>query len=616
MKRTISLPPKASLLTLFALWWLIPPGALGQQEPKPSQIPPVSATSAQGSSTLPLEQQLALSLLRQLASDLKGEADKPAAALIQAQVADTLWRVDEVEARSLFRLAFDTAKQPIPESSVIDKEARARYVNVVRRQASAIKEIIGMFGNHDRPTAEHWLESLNEEQTAKDPSTTRLSRERAEFLIQLALQQAKTNPEEAQKLGLASLAGDEIPSAFIQLLFALKRIDPSKSDVLFRAAIAALRRNSSSGGLTLGILSNYLFFSGGRLFEKTSAPDAALFIDYVMAAANTQVAILREARGNKGPMPESGVRLTNFLATGGLAIVSNNAPDKLPILQPLFNELSSGLNQQQLDDLALMSTGLRQQDAMEAGATADLDTQIQRAEHEKDAVVRDYMWRSLAIGTMRGDPERALSFAGKIDDESMRAQTEDDVNLVVASQTVRGAAYEEARKVALRFHDTNLRSRTLAELADRALSRDRQRAADLLSESYEVASKGEPTADRAAITLILAQKFAKFDLQRSFELLAAAIKTINQIPNVATAPAGPPQRSGVRVFSFTMVGGAELTTGDHATLDSLSFQGLGTLVGSDYFRARNLGDDIQNKTVRARYLLAIARNVLDSPRPN
>ena len=69
-------------------------------------------------------------------------------------------------------------------------------------------------------------------------------------------------------------------------------------------------------------------------------------------------------------------------------------------------------------------------------------------------------------------------------------------------------------------------------------------------------------------------------------------------------------------MSFTMVGGAELTTGDHATLDSLSFQGLGTLVGSDYFRARNLGDDIQNKTVRARYLLAIARNVLDSPRPN
>jgi len=66
-----------------------------------------------------------------------------------------------------------------------------------------------------------------------------------------------------------------------------------------------------------------------------------------------------------------------------------------------------------------------------------------------------------------------------------------------------------------------------------------------------------------------------------------------------------------------MVGGAELTTGEHATIDSLAFAALKSLGKEDYFRARSMGDDIQNKLIRSRYLLALARGVLnvsDSPK--
>jgi hypothetical protein len=617
MERMIQLPHKA-LLTLFVFWWLVP-AALGQQEPKPSQTPavPAPSLSPQGTPPLSLEQQMALSLLRQVAGELKGEADKPAATLIQAQIADTLWKFEESEARSLFRLAFDTAKQTIPETSVVDKEARDRHLDAVRRQASTIKEITRLFGTHDRSAAEQWLESLNKEQTTKEGSTNKISRERAEFLIQLAIQQAKTNPAEAQKLGFLAIAGDEIPSAVGQLLFSLKAVDPIRSDVLFRAAIASLRRIGSFGGATLSILSNYLFFSDGRLFSSTSTPEAQMFIDFLIEAANNQVAILQAARANKAPPPESGTHLTNFLSIRGLAIVARNGPDRLPILQSLFNELYSALNQQQLDDLRLLSNGLRQQDAMEARSEGGLDAQIQQAEHEKDPVVRDYLWRSLAIGMMRGDPDRAFSIAARIDDKPMREQTQDDINLVVAGETVRNASYEETRKVALKFNDTNLRSKTLAELADRVLrfTKNRERASELLTEAYEVAAKGEPTADRAAITLLLAQKFARFDLERSFGLLEAAIKTINQT-QITSAPStvfSPGPR--IRIFSITMVGGAELATGVHATLDSLNFRGLGELVRTDYFRARNMGDNLQNRIVRARYLITLAQSFLDPNRP-
>jgi hypothetical protein len=612
-KRT-DLRPEAMLIVFIVFWCLAPPCTIGQKatrtpDASPSPLPP-------GNSKLSLEQEQALLLLGRVASELKAEADKPAAALIQAQVADTLWKFDELEARSVFRLAFDTVRQPIPETSTVDKEERARHLDLLKRQASALKEIISMFGKHDRATAEQWLESVNEEQTKKEPGANQLSPERAEFLAQLALQEVKTNPSDAQKLGLLSLTSSEIPSAFGQLLIALGNIDRSLSDVLFQGAIAALRRDGYPSGSILSFLSNYLFFSDGRLFARSDAPNASLFIDYLIEAANAQVAIWQDARANKEGIPQSGVSLVNFLAARGIAIVGSNSPGKLQILQPLLNELSNGLNQQQLDDMALMSTSMRQQNAMEASARGDLDTQIDRAEHEKDQVVRDYMWRMLAIGMMRGDPDRALTIAAKIDDESMRAQTQDDIYLVSVAERIRSSSYEDARQVALKFNDTNLRAKSLAEVADRAwsVSKDREHATDLLSEAYTIASKGEPTPDRAAITLLLAQKFAKLDLGRSFELLSAAIRIINQLQTaVATSPSGQTQRHGVRVISYTMVGGAELTTGEHATLDALTFEGLGVLVRSDYFRARNFGDDIQNKIVRARYLMALARGVLVEP---
>ncbi|HEX7720907.1 MAG TPA: hypothetical protein VF397_02030 [Pyrinomonadaceae bacterium] len=582
------------------------------QQAKPTK-PSTPQTSQPANSKLSLEQELALSLIRRLADEVKGEADKPGAALIQAQAADTLWEFDEPAARTLFRLAFDTVNSPAPEASVIGKDAKTNQAEFARLQASVLKEIIVMLGKRDQVTAERWLDSMKKEETTKEIGSLQLSQERAEFLAQLASQLAMTNPAEAEKLGLMSLGANEVPSAFGPLLFALKRSDSARSDALFRAAIAALRRTATPGRSTLSALSNYLFvLVNGNLFQIADAPTARLFTDYLLEAATIQAALTREALSNRIPMPETAANLTNFLALKGLDIIGVTAPDKVTLLQSLLTELSSALNQQQRDDLAQMSAGLRQQESLDRQSGGNLESQIDRAEHEKDAVVRDSLWRSLAIGMMRGNPDHALSMAARIDDRALREQTQDDVNLVVAGDTVRGGGYEEARKVALKFNDTNLRSKTLAELANRVWtrSRNREQASQLLDEAYEVAAKGEPSADRAAITLLLAEKFARFDAERSFGLVDAAIKTINQVQI-----AGPPQsslkrRPGIQVMSFTVVGGAELTTGSHATLTTLKFQGLGEVVRKDYFRSRNMGDNIQNRILRARYLVTLAQSFL------
>ena len=144
------------------------------QQARPTKTP-TPQTSQPANSKLSLEQELALSLIRRLADEVKGEADKPGAALIQAQAADTLWEFDEPAARTLFRLAFDTVNNPAPEASAIDKDAKTKQAEFARRQASALKEIFVMLGKRDRVIAERWLDSMNKEQTAKENGPVQLS---------------------------------------------------------------------------------------------------------------------------------------------------------------------------------------------------------------------------------------------------------------------------------------------------------------------------------------------------------------------------------------------------------------------------------------------------------
>src|SRR5712671_2706046 len=347
MKQTRIVDRSRTILVLLAGTLCAAASNSFAQQAKPTK-PSTPQTSQPANSKLSLEQELALSLIRRLADEVKGEADKPGAALIQAQAADTLWEFDEPAARRLFRLAFDTVDSPAPEASVIDKDAKTKLAEFARRQASVLKEIIVMVGKRDQVTAERWLDSMKKEETTKETGSLQLSQERAEFLAQLASQLAMTNPAEAEKLGLMSLGGNEVPSAFGPLLFALRSSDSARSDALFRAAIAALRRTATPGRSTLSALSNYLFvLVNGNLFQIADAPTARLFTDYLLEAATIQAALTREALSNRSPMPETAVNLTNFLALKGLDIIGVNAPDKVTLLQSLLTELSSALNQQQ-----------------------------------------------------------------------------------------------------------------------------------------------------------------------------------------------------------------------------------------------------------------------------
>ncbi|HSE17175.1 MAG TPA: hypothetical protein VLB46_08975 [Pyrinomonadaceae bacterium] len=557
--------------------------------------------TAPGVPPLSLNQQDAMDLLKTLAQELKSEADKPAAASLQARIADALWQYDELFAKESFRSAFEAAKKPPADD--LSKAARATYI---ARQASSLREVLSRLGTHDQKLAEAWLKSLQEEKLS-ETRASEVNDVRRELLMQIALQLVPSDPQQAQRLGLLALAGNQIPEDFGRLLFALSNIGRSQSDPLFRAAVANLRRNDCAYSSSLLALVNYVFSSSGSLYPDATVSEAELLANYFVDAA------WRQSRGiATQSLPESSASFYGLIEVRGWPIVSRYAPERMPELQGQMRELASRLSQSQLENTARLRLTQQQQIAVSTRSSHDIDEQVERAMKEKDIQVRDSLLNSLAHSLMRSDIERALKLAGMIDDSEIRAQVEDDINLVQIQQLLGARSYEEARKTLLKLNNSGLQAKVLVAWASKSLSeKDTTRASDLLSEAVQITSKNDPTSDKLLSLLLIAQQFVKFDSIRGFEVLGSAIKTVNQLKTDETPASSVLTKPRLmRIKTYTMINGSELSTTDHATFDSIDFSHVAPFVTNDYLQTRLLGNKIEHPLRRAKFLTAVASVML------
>ncbi len=555
---------------------------------------------------LSINQQDAFDLMKSLAQSLKGESDKLTAAALQARIADVLWKFDESFAKEVFRWSFDAARQPAPEG--LSNAERAAYV---ARQAAGIREVLSRLGAHDQKRAETWFKALEEEKLLEGRSPESIHF-RSELLIQIALQLATSNPEQAQRLGLLSLSGREIPEDFGRLLFALNNVNKGLSDELFRTALAAMRRNDFVDSGALISMINYLFSSSGALHSEVTTADAQLLANYLVDAA------WRQARGaGSSSLPESSARFYTLIEVQGFPIVSTYASERLPELQGQMRELASRLTQAQLESTARFRTIQQQRVAVSNRNIYDIEEQIERAVKEKDALVKDSLLNSIAHSLMRSDSERALKVAAMIDDRDVRLQAEDDINLVRIQGLLQSRSYVEAQKTVLKLNSRLLQAKVLAELANKvwAENKDTGRATELLSEASVITSRTEPGPDKLMAFLLIAQQFARFDPIRGFETLGDAIKVLNQwksheIPSKSVLD--KPRLLTVR--TYTVINGSEMSSSDRATLDSIDFSQITPFVTHDYLQTRLLGNKIEHPLRRAKFLIAVAGAMLSESR--
>jgi hypothetical protein len=216
---------------------------------------------------------------------------------------------------------------------------------------------------------------------------------------------------------------------------------------------------------------------------------------------------------------------------------------------------------------------------------------------------------------MREDSERALKVAAMIDAAEVRREAENDIYLALVQKLLRAGSYDEARKTARKLDRPELQVKILIELANKVLSgRDTVLGLELLSESSDVISKADATPDKAIALLSIAQQFSKVDTIRGFETLGNAIKIINQLK-----PEEQPVRSvltkprPLRIKSYTVLNGSELSTSDRATLESINFSQIEPFVMQDYIQTRLVANKLEQSLWRTKFLTAVGSAMLLMP---
>lgn len=574
--------------------------------PTLAQRKEISGKRATVPSKLSIEQQDALDLMKTQAQDIRSEPDKPAVSAVQARIADILWQFDEPFARELFVWAFEAALQPPPEA--ILKSKRPAYI---ARQAASIREVLHRLGRHDSKLAETWVKTIQEEKLAAERSSGK-GPMRSELLLQIALQLVATNAEQAQRLGLASLSGSQIPEGFGQLLFSLSNVSRGLSDELFRAGMATLRRNDFVYDKALIVFTNYLFAPGGDLRSDAAPADAELLANYFVDATWHQP-------GGAGiQLTESSAQFFSLLQVRGIPIVARHRPDRLPELEGQRRHLAVGLTQEQAQRTTLLASLQDQQRTVASRNSYEIDEQIERAEKQKDSQVRDPLFSSIAHSLMRQDGVRALKVADKIEDEEVRRTTQDDINLVRVQSLLAAKAYEEVRQTALKFNNVVLQARVLARLANKVLTqnKDTGRAGELLTEANDITSKTDNTPDKALSLLLIADQFATFDEIRGFEALESAIKTVNRLNDYEPAPKSVLAKPRLlTIKTFTVIAGNEMSATESATLEAIDFSQIRPFVTLNYLQTRSLANHLEKRLLRAKFLTALADSTLSQPPP-
>ena len=603
------------LLVLAVL--VLKPLAVGAQvlaTPKQTPSPPAGSVVI-GNKLYPPDQVAAIDMVRSISDDLRKELSNPAAIPLEAQIGDIFWDIDEDYARATFRRAFDAGSQPTEDVSSVDNKLREEQLKLVRRRAAALSEVLRLLGKHDQKYARNLLdkyesEKLNKE-TKKEDSGGQFS-----LLAQIALELAESNPEQASRLGTLSLAGQDIPDAIGQLLFALSKHGRAYSDPIFVGVIENLRRNGYHYDNSLSSLCNYVSYSNGRLFSEEYRDQALMLMRFFSDAAQNLLNEWRQAKIAGAPsVPNSAASFVQFLLARVVPIMRVNASDRLLPTQGALEELSSGLSQQQIQDADDLANMIRQQRAINDSLGTTVDDQFKRAENEKDVVIRDNLWRIIAVGMMRSDPEKALTIAARIDDPVIKRKTEDDIRLVLTSSKLKLRNYPEATRVASNLNDLGLRARALAAIATANRSADNPCDTQLMAEAYSTAMKDVARPEKVRVILSLAGQFSKCGIERGFELLSAAIKVTNQLPSNDLESSILVDRRP-RVVTYTVVGGRELTTDVPTSRESINFDDVTVFAKQDLAQARNLAYQFDDHVFRAKYLITVARAILEPPPSN
>jgi hypothetical protein len=622
----------ALLLTILTLTLLAPAHSRAQseeQQPKPTQSKGSEPQSKESRPKEPRAKEArtnesqpkvfcdasrAVSLVETQLSEMKMLEDAPRRMSVMTRAADLLWPYERDTAREIFRQAYDLAAKDFREhgDDIVKTDISFAYTSrpdqrfivmnaIARRDPAWAKQLAEAVAAEKRRESEQSPDATNKQ--SWKPGVAEETLGVAESLIKVDL---NTSLEMARGTLRA-------PASYTLVFYLLKLAGTNQNagDAFYAEALDAYKNGTASD---LAYLAVYPFALNrepatvpvGLYYSppKGFAPGARLREAFVVALFNQIEKVFRTpevAPEVEAQMTtEQGQWLTMLtMLEPHIARVSPALLERALALKGMAQAAASAQSRTRAEEFA--RTQREYDDEGAFGRT------LERMDGERDPAKRDFLIANL-ITSARGVEEfaRAESFLDKVGDAPLRDKLASYLYFRWTQKSVKDGQLDEASRLSKKVPELDYRALLSFEIAGAALKKldDRARAAELLDALAAEAQKAPDTPAKARALLGAAHLYADFDATRATQLLRAAVKVVNTLPDPDFGSETIGREIGNKVFTMYAIYNVPGMRLENA------FRELGAL---DFESALSAANDITDKYQRALAVLGLASKCLEDP---
>jgi hypothetical protein len=484
-----------------------------------------------------------------------------------------------------------------PDRNAPEKE-REKFQYKVRQTKD---EILKLLSPHDSKAAEELAKGVKQEEKEAPASSSQGQAETAESLVRMARAALKDDPKRGLEFGVKSLREGRFAQEFVVLLVKLYEKDQGAGHQLLFSGIDKL---ATPGADVIGGLTQLTPLAvAPQLWERdpTLRQGATRLMETFSAVLTETALAVRQGQNVPKEIAWGLVRLgqERFIP----ALQATNS-ERLVEMQQLVGDLSARLEARYQKVALIKSIG--------AAKYENFESELAKAEGERDAAMRDVMLRALALGAAlkRKEYENARRAAEKIQELELRIETRDDVNLAQSATEAGNQNFDEAVRRAREIGDLLLRTRAFVWIVARAAKKDEVSVRQILDAAYSSALQVEASAEKAQSLVALAETYAQYDVARAFEIYFAAAQVMNRMGSLPAAKQNQP-RERVAVVSFEISTFEKQLRREWVVLEDITYgRGLERLGQEDYHQAMLLANSVKHDILRARMQLAVCRGVL------
>jgi len=595
-----------SALTLSFLL-VVPPSALGQRAPK-------KTTPGLTEEQLPA---FAVSLVIALATEARSYSDVSLRPRVLARAADVIWDADNLNARALFKRAWEEAdKGDSDDVTIKTKDNPPPMVTAMRRMSGRDlrAEVLAMMAKRDRALSEEFLAKLkteidsSKEKTAPLPKDDWFVLEAVSKRIQVATELLKDGQTD-KALEFAAPVLTSVNTHTIGFLSELRAKNAEAADRIFAALLSRAEGDPSSDPNTASGLSSYVFTpglyvtfdaDGGTRWTQPDEPPVPpanfppTLRDRFFQVAST--ILLRPV-----PSSDSGARTMKLnVVRRLLPLFEQYAPDTATALRTQLVELSNGPTR---DFMGPSNPMIAQGITPPPTADDTLEQMQNKIDRARTPRERDAIYAAAVSALLAQGDERARDIADKIEDAERRNQVRQHVDFNFVQRAIGKKAASEAIRLAQTGKLTNTqRAAAYIDIANLLRDTDRQKSLELIEEAVREVNRIEGNKpDRAVLLVGIANQLMTVDRVRAWEIIGEVVKEANRVEEF----------TGENVLrSALMTGGTvrfQRIGGENFSLANV----FRALAKDDLYRAVEVAKSLKYEAPRATVTLAIASSILD-----